>query len=59
MKDAIDSIMKTRSEHLEKMSAAFLQEVGSCRASLFELVEERSVDGLRTTWYFAPKKNNK
>ena len=55
MKDAIDKILDTRAEQIEMFAAAFLREVGSHRASLYQLIEERSKDGLKTMWYFMPR----
>ena len=58
MTDQLQEVMKLRHDHLEKFAAAFLREVGSTRASLFTLVEERSADGLKTIWYFIPTSRN-
>ena len=57
MQNAIAKIMAERAEHLEKYAAAFVLQVGSAEASKYRLVEERSVDGLKTTWYFSLREN--
>jgi len=50
LKDHIDEILRTRHDHLEKYTAAFITQVGSAEASKYQLIEKR--EGLTTSWYF-------
>ena len=50
IKEQIDLILKTRSDHVEKFAAAFVQEVGSTEASKYKLVE--TFEDYKYTWHF-------
>jgi hypothetical protein len=48
----IEKCLVTRHDYIEMLCAAFIKEAGPLEASKCELVEERSVDGFKTMWYF-------
>ena len=52
VKQKIDYILKFQAILLEIYAAAFVKDVGSTEASLYQLVQETSIDGLKTTWRF-------
>tara|TARA_R110002167_G_C12707228_1_gene655149 strand:- start:39794 stop:40000 length:207 start_codon:yes stop_codon:yes gene_type:complete len=54
MQAHIEEVMRTRASHIEAMSAAFLEQVGSSEASKYRLVETQDqADGqMRISWQF-------
>lgn len=51
----IEEAINKRNMHIEMYAAAFVTEVGAANASNYQLVEERSRDGLKITWRFERK----
>lgn len=52
MQKSIEEIADKRAEYIEKYAAAFLKEVGSEKASQYQLVERQYPGQLTITWSF-------
>lgn len=57
VKKAIDRMFNDRKEHLDRLAAAFVKEVGSTKASEYVLVEHQDIDDrkITTRWKFVHK----